>query len=131
MRKGQGRFGGLIEVLEPKIKQKYRSNHTLQKKASARPTVGKCREQALQEHPFFVSSLGCSQRVHKDPIEAFRLRHSGDLQFDNSALQPDRDRMSPVLGAELREYVRDVALHTCFADRQLTRNLFIGVSTGD
>ena len=39
--------------------------------------------------------------------------------------------MSTVLGIQLREYVRDIAFHARFPDRQLIRNLFVGVSAGD
>src|SRR5262245_28309019 len=59
------------------------------------------------------------------PNEGLHLLLLGELQLDNSALQADRDSMSSVLGVELGEYVRDVAFHAGFADRQLIGNLFV------
>ena len=113
MRNGKGRFP---EAPEPETKQKRRSDHSMQKKASARPTVWECREKTLQENPFFRLELRVFTIGSKGPKEGLRFLLSGDLQLDNSSLQPDRDSMSPVFSAKLREYVRNVAFHACFAD---------------
>jgi len=52
----------------------------------------------------------------KRPKEGLCLLLSGELELDNSSLQPDRDSMGPILSVELREYVRDVAFHAGLAD---------------
>jgi hypothetical protein len=39
--------------------------------------------------------------------------------------------VDPVVSAELRKYVRDVALNGRFADRELVGNLFVGIPGGD
>jgi hypothetical protein len=92
---------------------------------------GNAEKRRCKNTPLFVSSLGVSVKGSKGPNEALDLRLLGDLEFDNSPFQADRDRMSAVPCAELREYVRDVALHACFADRQVVGDLFVGVSASD
>jgi hypothetical protein len=51
-------------------------------------------------------------------IETFKMgldfTLSGDLQFDDAALRPDRDGMSAVVRAKLGEYMADVALDGLF-----------------
>ena len=60
--------------------------------------------------------VGLFASSSRRPDEGHHLLLLGDLQLDNSSLQPDRDGMCSVLGAKFREDVRDVALHACLAD---------------
>ena len=48
----------------------------------------------------------------------FRDRTFGGLQVDDPALQPDRDRMRPVVRSEFRKDFRDVAFHGLLGYRQ-------------
>jgi hypothetical protein len=54
--------------------------------------------------------VGDSQRNRNPQKRGRDIPLSGDLQFDNAALQPYRDGMGPVVRAKLGEDVRDVAL---------------------
>ena len=80
--------------------------------------LGNAEKQTLQNFPF---SSDFEHRVFptssKDPNRRSPAPPFGGSKFDNSSLQPDHDRMSTVLRGELREYVRNVTLHACFADR--------------
>ena len=100
--------------MERRTKQSRRSNDTLEKEATTRPPVWKCGEKTLQGYPVLQLRVIATSGTH--PNEGLPLLLVGELELNNSSLQPDRDRMSPVLGVELGEYVRDVALHACFAD---------------
>ena len=55
----------------------------------------------------------------------------GDLQFDDSELQPYRDGMSPVVSTELGEHIRDVALDRVLCNGELGRDLFVRVPGRD
>ena len=52
------------------------------------------------------------------------------LQLDDPALDPDGDGVGAVVCAEFGEDVLDVALHRFLRDRELGRNLFVGVPAG-
>jgi hypothetical protein len=55
----------------------------------------------------------------------------GGLQVDDPALQPDRDRMRPVVRPELRKDSRDVAFHGLLGYRQPGGDFFIRVPPCD
>lgn len=55
----------------------------------------------------------------------------GDLQLYNSALEADRNGVGPVTSPKFGEYVRDVALHAAFADRELVCDLFVRLAGRD
>ena len=64
--------------------------------------------------PFFSVEIfaTCSTR----PNDGRHLLLLGELERDNSALQPDRDGMSAVIRGELGKDVRDVAFDAGFGD---------------
>jgi hypothetical protein len=53
------------------------------------------------------------------------------LEVDDPALQSDRDRMGPVIRAELVQDSPDVAFHGLFGYGQPGSDFFIGVSACD
>ncbi len=54
-----------------------------------------------------------------------------DLQFDDSALQPYRDGMRPVVSAKLGEYIRDMALDSLLSNGKLVGDLFVRIPGRD
>jgi hypothetical protein len=61
----------------------------------------------------------------------WRIPLSGDLQFDNPALQPYRDGMGPVVRAKLGENICDVALDGFLCNGKLAGDLLVRVSARD
>ena len=55
----------------------------------------------------------------------------GELKLDNSSLQPDHCRMGSVAGAQFGEDVLDSPLDGLLGDRELIRDLLIGISGCD
>jgi hypothetical protein len=70
-------------------------------------------------------------------LDAKRLTAASDalilvgLQFNNSALQANRNRVGPIASAELGEYVCNVTLDGRFADGKPIRDLLVGVPGGN
>ena len=56
---------------------------------------------------------------------------SGELRFDDSALQPDHRGVGSVVGAQFGEDVPDLTLDGLFADRELSRNYLVGIARGN
>jgi hypothetical protein len=53
------------------------------------------------------------------------------MQLNNSALQANRNRVGPIVSAELGEYVCDVALNGRVGDREPIGDLLVGVPGGN
>ena len=53
------------------------------------------------------------------------------LQFDNAALQANRNCVRPVVGSKFGEDVLDVALDRFLGDRELGRDLLVRITAGD
>ena len=60
-----------------------------------------------------------------------RWETSWNLQLDDPSLQTDHRRLGSVVGAQLGKNVLDSPLDRLLGDRQLIRNLLIGISGCD
>ena len=54
-----------------------------------------------------------------------------ELEFDESALDPDRHSVRPVIGSQLRQDVRDVVFDGFLRDRKLSGDLSIAIAGRD
>ena len=107
--------------------------------------------------PFLASPPGMSKKGVAQLIPFSGYRHSANIEtlksgfaeplfrgaqdglaafpalseVNDSAFEPDHGGVCPVVGAELGEYVLDVALHGFLRDGKLRGDFFVGVSARD
>src|SRR3984957_10940379 len=75
-----------------------------------------------------VMQLHCGLKPSKGPPRTTLLSY---LYLDDSALESDHRRVGTVIGVQFGEDIPDLAFDCFFADRQMRRYLFVGISFGN
>jgi hypothetical protein len=118
------------------VKEKQASYRPLKQNPRTGPAVCKRGEQALQDTPALkLRNEQClSERPKVEPGPPPKVGGGTSLavlQMNNSARQANCNRVRTVISAKLRKDARDVALDGRFANRELIRDLLIGISGGN
>ena len=108
------------------VKQNDARDQSLNEKPEPWPAVSKRRKESLQDGPLRRETT-VTLAIWKPLIVGVGDPIFRGLERDDAALYPNCDGMCSIVGAQLGENVRDVALDGCFPDTESVRDLFVGI----
>ena len=126
MRRGRRRFSEQQKVI---VKQTGTDNQSLKQKPASRPTVGEHLKSRCN-HPSMTEAIAVGAKPEPLIVGGGNSTFGGS-QSDDAALQPNRNRMRPIIRVQFGKDIRDVALDRRFADIEAVCDLFVGISGSD